>query len=49
MDLFMWNLHKSGTFTVNSMYKHLVNNGSKATQEIWRMKIPLKIKIYVVS
>jgi hypothetical protein len=32
MDLFMWNLNKRRTFTVNSMYRHLVNNGLKATQ-----------------
>ena len=31
---FMWNLHKSGAFTVKSMYRHLVNNGLKATQKI---------------
>ena len=47
MDCFMWNLHKSGAFTVISMYRHLVNNGFKATQEIWHMKIPLKIKIFM--
>jgi len=29
------------------MYRHLVNNGFKATQEIWHMKIPLKIKIFM--
>ena len=43
----MWNLHKSGAFTVNSMYRHLVNNSFKATQEIQHMKIPLKIKIFM--
>jgi hypothetical protein len=43
----MWNMHKSGAFTVNLMYRHLVNNGLKATQEIWHMKIPLKIKIFM--
>jgi hypothetical protein len=29
------------------MYNHLVNNGVKVTQEIWRMKLPLKIKIFL--
>ena len=47
MDLFIWNLQKNGAFTVNSMYRHLVNNGLKVTQEIWHMKIPLKIKIFM--
>lgn len=27
------------------MYGHLINNNIKVTQEIWHMKIPLKIKI----
>ena len=31
MHLFMWNLQKNGAFTVNSMYRHLVNNGLKVT------------------
>ena len=47
MNLFMWNLQKNGAFTVNSMYRHLVNNGLKVMQEIWHMKIPLKIKIFM--
>jgi hypothetical protein len=29
------------------MYNHLVNNEVKVTQEIWRMKLPLKIKIFL--
>jgi hypothetical protein len=29
------------------MYNHLVNNRVKVTQEIWRMKLPLKIKIFL--
>ena len=47
MDLFIWNLQKNGAFTVNSMYRHLFNNGLKLTQEIWHMKNPLKIKIFI--
>ena len=45
MDLFLWNLHENGLFILKSMYKHLVNNNNNVTQEILRMKIPLKIKI----
>ena len=45
MDLFLWNLHENGLFILKSMYKHLVNNNINVTQEILRMKIPLKIKI----
>jgi hypothetical protein len=29
------------------MYRHLVNNGVNVTQEIWHMKIPLKIEIFM--
>ena len=46
-DTFIWSLQANGCFTVNSMYKNLVNNGIKVTQEIWRAKIPLKIKIFM--
>ncbi|WVZ76804.1 hypothetical protein U9M48_024737, partial [Paspalum notatum var. saurae] len=43
-DVFNWGLNKTGVFTVRSMYKHLVNNGIKVSQEIWQTKIPLKTK-----
>ncbi|WVZ62664.1 hypothetical protein U9M48_012381 [Paspalum notatum var. saurae] len=46
-DVFKWSLNKIGVFTVNSMYKHLVSNGIKVSQEIWKTKIPLKIKIFM--
>ncbi|WVZ96381.1 LOW QUALITY PROTEIN: hypothetical protein U9M48_042027, partial [Paspalum notatum var. saurae] len=46
-DVFKWSLNKTGVFTVNSMYKHLVSNGIKVSQEIWKTKIPLKIKIFM--
>ena len=45
MNLLLWNHHKNGLLTVKSMYEHLVNNNIKGTQEIWRRKISLKIKI----
>ena len=44
---FVWQLNKNRSFSVQSMYNHLVNNGVKVTQEIWRMKLPLKIKIFL--
>ncbi|WVZ81320.1 LOW QUALITY PROTEIN: hypothetical protein U9M48_028710, partial [Paspalum notatum var. saurae] len=40
-------LHKKGHFSVSSMYKHLVSNGLKVSQEIWHLKIPLKVKIFL--
>ncbi|WVZ54093.1 hypothetical protein U9M48_004953 [Paspalum notatum var. saurae] len=46
-DVFNWGLNKTGVFTVRSMYKHLVNNGIKVSQEIWKTKIPLKTKIFM--
>ena len=33
-DTFIWSLQANGCFTVHSMYKNLVNNGIKVTQEI---------------
>jgi phage-related holin len=41
---FIWLLNRNGTFSVNSMYRYLINNGVKIMQEIWRMKVPIKIK-----
>ena len=46
-DTFFWNLNNNGLFSVTFMYKYLVNNGIKVTQEIWHMKVPLKIKIFL--
>ncbi|WVZ49220.1 hypothetical protein U9M48_000597, partial [Paspalum notatum var. saurae] len=41
-DQYVWPLHNKGYFSVSSMYKHLVSNGLKVSQEIWHLKIPLK-------
>ena len=46
-DTFIWNLNNNGLFSIKSMYKYLVNNGINITQEIWHMKVPLKIKIFL--
>ncbi|WVZ51322.1 hypothetical protein U9M48_002476, partial [Paspalum notatum var. saurae] len=46
-DQFVWGLHNKGHFSVNSMYKHLFSNGLKVSQEIWHLKIPLKVKIFL--
>ncbi|WVZ96489.1 hypothetical protein U9M48_042121 [Paspalum notatum var. saurae] len=40
-------LQKHSSFSVKSMYLHLVNTGVKVTQEIWQMKIPLKFKVFM--
>ena len=46
-DLFPWNLHSSGKFTVHSMYQFLMNQNAHFNHKlIWKLKVPLKIKIY---
>jgi hypothetical protein len=46
-DTFKWNLHQNGLFTVHSMYALLISNGQiRQDQIMWRLKLPLKIKIF---
>jgi len=41
-------LSKLGSFTVQSMYKHLVNQiALPLNKSIWKLKIPLKIKVFI--
>jgi hypothetical protein len=45
-DVFVWNLHQHGSFTVHSLYLALITNGTAhINKQLWRMKVPLKIKI----
>ena len=46
-DFFYWSLHSSGQFSVKSMYAALVNNGVSVSQDIWRAKLPTKIKVFM--
>ena len=47
-DVFNWNLTSSGQFTVQSMYRTLINNGNVFYYKlIWKLKLPLKIKIFL--
>jgi hypothetical protein len=47
-DLFKWRLTKSGLFTVRSLYHHLIDtNPPFQHRKIWKMRIPLKIKIFL--
>jgi len=46
-DTITWTLSTSGNFTVRSMYRYLITNHIKVTHEIWRVKLPLKIKIFL--
>ncbi|WVZ90568.1 LOW QUALITY PROTEIN: hypothetical protein U9M48_036859, partial [Paspalum notatum var. saurae] len=46
-DTFVWGLNKLGSFSVKSMYNSLINDGFIVSQEIWHLRIPLKIKIFL--
>jgi hypothetical protein len=47
-DLFKWRLTKSGLFTARSLYHHLIDtNPPFQHRKIWKMRIPLKIKIFL--
>jgi hypothetical protein len=47
-DVFEWNLHQNGLYSVHSLYTTLINNGIVQTNKIvWKMNIPLKIKIFM--
>ena len=47
-DQFVWGLTSSGLFTVKSMYLDLLNGHTKYLRKyIWKMKVPLKIKIFM--
>jgi hypothetical protein len=47
-DEFMWNLTKTGAFTVDSMYRALIQSVEPVLNNklIWKMKIPLKTKVF---
>jgi hypothetical protein len=47
-DSFVWNLHSNGKFSVASMYNAmLVQANYPLLKPLWKMKIPLKIKIFL--
>jgi hypothetical protein len=46
-DVFVWGLNASGSFTVKSMYVALINNGVRVSHDIWQIKVPMKIKIFM--
>ena len=47
-DEFRWNLHVDGTFSVKSFYNAILLSDLPvdSNKKIWKMKIPLKIKIF---
>jgi hypothetical protein len=47
-DTFRWDLTQTGKFSVNSMYSYLINTSPPVQhKKIWKLKIPLKIKIFL--
>jgi hypothetical protein len=47
-DKFIWILTSSGEFTVKSMYLDFLNGQTRYLRKyIWKLKIPLKIKIFM--
>ena len=47
-DVFVWKLTDSGRFTVKSMYADFMNGHTAFLRKyIWKMKVPLKIKIFM--
>jgi hypothetical protein len=47
-DVFRWNLHGNGQFSVEFMYRALIQSDVPVdnNKKIWKMKIPLKNKIF---
>jgi hypothetical protein len=47
-DRFVWKLTPNGVFSVKSMYEDLINDNTPYMKKyIWKIKIPLKIKIFI--
>jgi hypothetical protein len=43
-DVFTWNLHQNGQYTVKSLYLALISNGvANINKQLWKLKVPLKI------
>jgi len=47
-DIGIWQLHKSGQFSVRSMYSALLDvRVLPINKSVWKLKIPLKVKIFI--
>ena len=47
-DKFVWDGHKNGIFSVQSMYHCLMNNpNDERNKKLWKLKLPLKIKVFL--
>jgi hypothetical protein len=48
VDVFLWNLHQNGQYTVKSLYTLLISNGvAHMNKELWKSKVLLKIKKFM--
>jgi hypothetical protein len=46
-DKFQWGLHQNGQYSVKSFYDFIIGNGRvRRDQTVWKLKMPLKIKIF---
>ena len=46
LDIFCWSLHENGKFSVDSMYRALIQSDMSVDnnkKHLWKMKMPLKI------
>jgi hypothetical protein len=47
-DVIRWKLHQHGKYSVHSLYLALISNGMiERNKMLWRLKVPLKIKIFM--
>jgi hypothetical protein len=47
-DSFRWDLTANGLFYVQSLYQEILNNGTvRDNKDLWKLKIPLKIKVFM--
>jgi hypothetical protein len=43
-DVFTWNLHQNGQYTIASLYLTQISNGVvNINKQLWKLKVPLKI------
>jgi len=48
LDLCIWLLHKSGQFSIHSMYAALMDEIILSINKpLWKLKIPLKVKVFI--
>jgi hypothetical protein len=47
-DSFRWDLTANGLFTIQSLYQAILDNGvARDNKDFWKLKIPLKIKVFM--